>query len=55
MKKRKVKTRKSILDSVQEIGQKYGVKVIDMSERGVRGIGFLGGVRRQIQGSERGQ
>jgi hypothetical protein len=55
MKKRKAKTRKSILDSVQAIGRKYGVKTKDMSERGVRGIGFLGGVRRQIQRRERGQ
>jgi hypothetical protein len=47
MKKRKAKTKKSILDRMQELGQKYGVKVTDMSERGVRGIGFLGGVRRQ--------
>ena len=35
---------------MQELGQKYGVKVTDMSERGVRGIGFLGGVRRQDKG-----
>ena len=36
---------------MQEIGRKYGVKVTDMSERGVRGIGFLRGVSRQDQGS----
>lgn len=47
MKKRKTKARKSTLDSMQEIGRKYGVKVTDMSERGVRAIGFLGGVRNQ--------
>jgi hypothetical protein len=51
MKKRKKKATKSTLDSMQEIGRKYGVKVTDMSERGVRGIGFLGGVGRQDQGS----
>jgi hypothetical protein len=55
MKKPQRKSTKSLMDTMQELGQKYGVKVIDMSERGVRGIGFLGGVRRQIQGSERGQ
>ena len=55
MKKPKTKATKSLMDTMQELGQKYGVKVTDMSERGVRGIGFLGGVRRQIQGSERGQ
>jgi len=36
---------------MREIGRKYGVKVTDMSERGVRAIGFLGGVRRQDQES----
>src|ERR1019366_1155743 len=51
MKKRKTKATKSTLDSMQEIGRKYGVKVTDMSERGVRGIGFLRGVSRQDQGS----
>jgi hypothetical protein len=55
MKEPKTKATKSLMDTMQELGQKYGVKVTDMSERGVRGIGFLGGVRRQIQGSERGQ
>ena len=48
MKKRKTKATKSTLDSMQEIGRKYGVKVTDMSERG---IGFLRGVSRQDQGS----
>jgi hypothetical protein len=28
--------------------QKFGVKVTDMSERGVRAIGFLGGVGRKM-------
>ena len=36
---------------MQEIGRKYGVKVTDMSERGVRAIGFLGGVSRHDQES----
>jgi hypothetical protein len=51
MKKRKKKATKSTLDSMQEIGRKYRVKVTDMSERGVRAIGFLGGVSRQDQES----
>jgi hypothetical protein len=51
MKKTKKKTAESVLDVTKEIGQKFGVKVADMSERGVRAIGFLGGVRRQDQES----
>jgi len=47
MKKPKAKPTKSLMDTMQELGQKYGVKLTDMSKRGVRGIGFLGGVRRQ--------
>jgi len=47
MKRPKTKATKSLMDTMQELGQKYGVKVADMSGRGVRGIGFLGGVRRQ--------
>ena len=47
MKKPKTKAIKSLMDTMQELGKKYGVKVTDMSERGVKGIGFLGGVRRQ--------
>jgi hypothetical protein len=47
MKKPKTKATKSLMDTMQELGQKYGVKVTDMSGRGVRGIGFSGGVRRQ--------
>jgi hypothetical protein len=44
MKKPKTKATKSLMDTMQELGQKDGVKVTDMSERGVRAIGFLGGV-----------
>ena len=51
MKKPKTKATKSLMDRMQELGQKYGVKVIDMSDRGVRAIGILGGVRRQDKGS----
>jgi hypothetical protein len=45
MKRPKTKATKSLMDTMQELGQKYGVKVTDMSGRGVRGIGFLGGVK----------
>lgn len=31
----------------EEIYRKHGVKVTDMSERGVRAIGIVGGVRLQ--------
>jgi hypothetical protein len=41
--------KKPSMDSLKELGQKYGVKVTDMSERGVRAIGFLGGARRKDQ------
>ena len=44
VKKPKTKATKSTLDSMQELGKKYGVKVTDMSERGIRAIGFLGGI-----------
>jgi hypothetical protein len=45
MKKPQKKTNKSLVDTMQELGQKYGVKVTDMSERGIRAIGIVGGVR----------
>jgi hypothetical protein len=35
MKKPKAKATKSLMNTMQELGQKYGVKVTDMSERGV--------------------
>lgn len=37
--------RKSAKELAIEIFRKYGVKVTDMSERGVRAIGIVGGVR----------
>ena len=49
MKKPKKTQKKASMDSLKELGQKYGVKVTDMSERGVRAIGFLGGARRKDQ------
>ena len=47
MKEPKTKATKSLMDTMRELGQKSGVNVTDTSERGVRAIGFLGGVRRQ--------
>ena len=49
MKKQEKNAKKLSIDTMKELGQKYGVKVTDMSERGVRAIGFLGGVRRKDQ------
>ena len=45
MKKPNKNKGKSYVDIMKEAGEKYGVKVTDMSEQGVRAIGFLGGVR----------
>jgi hypothetical protein len=50
MKKPKTKPTKSLMDTMQEIGRKYGVKVTDMSERGVRAIGLLVEVGRKMAG-----
>ncbi len=46
MKGPKTKATKSLMDTVHDLGQKSGVKVTDMSERGVRAIGLMWGVRR---------
>ena len=46
MKKPKKNARNSI-ETLQELGRKYGVQVTDMAERGIRAIGILGGARRQ--------
>jgi hypothetical protein len=51
MKKTKNKDGESFLDRAKEIGKKYGVEVKDGSELGIRGIGIVGGVRRQDQES----
>jgi hypothetical protein len=32
-----------LMDTMHELGQKPGVRVTDMSERGVRAIGLFGG------------
>ena len=37
------------MDSLKELGQKYGVKVTDMSKRGIRAIGMLGGIKMGSQ------
>jgi hypothetical protein len=49
MKKSKNKTEKSYVDIMKEATEKYGVKVTDMSKRGIRAIGFLSGVGSQDQ------
>jgi len=36
--------KKSLLDRMKELGQKYGVKVTDGSELGIGAIGIVGGV-----------
>jgi hypothetical protein len=51
MKKPK-KEKRNYFEVMEEAGKKHGVKVTDMSKRGIRGIGFLGGVGRQSQGSD---
>ncbi len=43
MKEPKTKPTKSLMDTMEELGQKYRVKVTYMPERRVRGIGILGG------------
>lgn len=35
---------KSLMSKMKELGQKHGVKVTDLSERGVRAIGIIGGI-----------
>lgn len=49
MRKSKNKTEKSYVDIMKEAAEKYGVKVTEMSKRGIRAIGFLRGVGRQDQ------
>lgn len=48
MKKSGEPAQKSLLEKVKELGQKYGVKVTDLSERGVRAIGIIGGTNHGI-------
>jgi hypothetical protein len=49
MRKSKNKTEKAYVDIMKEAAEKYGVKVTEMSERGIRVIGFLA-AKRQDQG-----
>ncbi len=49
MRKSKNKMEKSYVDKMKEAAEKYGVKVTEMSKRGIRAIGFLSGVGRQDQ------
>jgi hypothetical protein len=47
MKKPKKKT--NYFEAMEKAGKKHGVKVTDMSKRGMRAIGLLSGVGRQDQ------
>jgi hypothetical protein len=48
MKKPK-KTTTNYFEVMEEAGKKHGIKVTDMSKRGIRAIGFLSGVGGQDQ------
>jgi hypothetical protein len=48
-KPKKKKTTTNYFKVLEELGTKHGVKVSDMSKRGIRAIGFLDGVGRQDQ------
>jgi hypothetical protein len=43
---KKPKKTTNYFEVLEELGKKHGVKVTDMSKRGIRAIGFLGGVGR---------
>lgn len=47
MKKPEKTAQKSLMERLKELGQKHGVKVTDLSERGVRAIGIIGGVKKR--------
>jgi hypothetical protein len=49
MKKPRKNAKKSLIDRMKELRAKHGVKVTDMSDRGVRAIGIIGGVPKQDQ------
>jgi hypothetical protein len=46
---KKPKKTKNYSEVMEEAGKKHGVKVTDMSKRGIRAIGFLPGVGREDQ------
>jgi hypothetical protein len=46
---KKPKKTKTYFEVLEELGKKHGVKVTDMSKRGIRAIGFLSGVGSQDQ------
>ncbi len=52
MKKPKKTQKKTPMNSLKELGQKYGVTVTDMSERGIRAIGVIGGLKSSIIGGK---
>jgi len=46
---KKPKKTTNYFEVMEELGKKHGIKVTDMSKRGIRAIGFLGRVGRQDQ------
>ena len=44
--------KKSYVEVLREAAAKYGVKVTDMSERGIVGIGIVGGVTGKLPRSQ---
>ena len=46
---KKPKKTTNYFEIMEELGKKHGVKVTDMSKRGIRAIGFLSGVGSQDQ------
>jgi hypothetical protein len=49
MEKPKKNEKTNYFEVMEELGKKHGVKVTDMSKRGIRAVGFLGGVGRKDQ------
>jgi hypothetical protein len=45
MKKAGNPEKKPLMERMKELGQKHGVKVTDLSKRGVRAIGIVGGIK----------
>jgi len=47
--------KKPLIDTMKELGQQYGVKVTDLSDRGVRAIGVVGGIKKHGLDSIKGK
>jgi hypothetical protein len=46
---KKPKKTTNYFEAMEELGKKHGIKVTDVSKRGIRAIGLLSGVGRQDQ------